>query len=268
MVSTRLTSKLTKENAMPAEMPAANQPTSQPAKNDLPTSPAVRTWNTGTFGGLLFGIAGGLLAWVAIEAFVPMIKPPDDEVSDLMAIPDSMIQEYNMKRAIFALGVIGGFAGLGLAVGEGVFRRCWKTTIAGGIACGVLGAAFGALAGYVGHIEYVRLKVVPDMTDLQRTLAVHGTMFAIIGAGVGLVLGALLVRRGGMAIKCLFAGLLSAVLAVVLFTILAATLMPNTITDVVIPAKAAERVLWICLTVGLMGLMIAAIAHPPAPKTA
>jgi len=225
------------------------------------------TWKSSAIGALLFGVLGGLVAWVAIEMFLPMIKIPDEITSKMMSVPEPMVQKINLKREIFTLTVIGGLAGLALAVGEGFSRRCWKSAILGGIACAVLGAAFGALAGYVGHVAYLQLKASRAMSDLVRTMVVHGSMFAIIGGGVGLALGALLVRRVGATIKCFIAGLLAAVLAVVIYTVLSAVFLPNAITDVVIPLKAAERVLWICLATGLLGLVVAAIARPAAPKS-
>ena len=86
-------------------------------------------------------------------------------------------------------------------------------------------------------------------------------MLATLGGGVGLGLGALLARRLAAAIQCLVAGLLAGGLAGMAYPMIAAFFMPGVITDPVVPLFGAERLLWIGLFTGLVGLTVAAIAR-------
>jgi hypothetical protein len=59
-------------------------------------------------------------------------------------------------------------------------------------------------------------------------------------------------------------GLLAGALAAMLHTFLAAWLFPAVITEVVIPSGDANRLAWLSLGSGLVGLVAAASARSPA----
>lgn len=230
-----------------------------------PTSVATE-WRSGLLSGLFFGVLSGLAAWLIIEAVVPLIKIPDEITSKMMSVPAPMVQANKLKQELFTFGTLGALAGLVLAVGEGIARKCWKTMAFGGLGAGLLGAAFGALAGYVGHVEFLQLKGA-DVSDIVRTFAVQCSALGIVGAGVGIALTGLLIRRPGPVFNGAIAGLLSAGLAVVAYTVVAALFFANTITDVIVPLRATERVIWVCLTLGLLGALTASIAHSATTRS-
>jgi hypothetical protein len=216
--------------------------------------------------GLLFGLLGGLLAWLVIEAGHPLFAIPEELLVDRMTIPDALQRPVNRNNTMAALAMLGGAAAVALSVGEGLCRRSWGTALAGGVACAVLGAAFGCLAGYLGFIGLEHYQSRPDLTELAKTLRVQGGMLAALGGGVGLVLGALLARRLVSTIQCLLAGLLAGALAGMAYPMISAALMPGVITEVVVPIFTPERLLWTCLFSGLLGLTVPAIARKRARK--
>ncbi len=250
---------------MPTDPPAAEQTSSSATAG----SSAVNTeWQSSAMRAVLFSLLGALIAWVLIEAFLPMIKIPEELTANVMNPPARLVHANELKRAMFTFAVFGGLAALALAAGEGLARKSWKTALFGGLACGVLGVLFGALAGYVGHIEHLQLEQNAEMSDMTRTFIVQGSMLGIIGGAVGMGIGMFLIRRLGATITCLVTGILAAVLAVVAYTLLASFFLPNTITDVVIPIKQHERLLWLGMTTCIVGLLLAAIASPANPKEA
>jgi hypothetical protein len=214
----------------------------------------------------LFGLLGGLLAWLAIEASHPLFAIPEELVAGKMNIPDALQRPVNRDNTMSVLAIVGGAAAAALSVGEGLYRGSWRTALAGGAACAVLGAAAGCLAGYLGFTALEHFQPRPDLTELAKTLRVQGTMLATLGGGVGLGLGALLARRLVATMQCLVAGLLAGALAGMAYPMICAAFMPAVITEAVVPIFGANRLLWIGLFTGLVGVTIPAIARKRTRK--
>jgi hypothetical protein len=160
------------------------------------------------------------------------------------------------------LALLGGLAGAGLAAGEAVCRRSWKTAMAAGLACVAVGVVLGGLGGYLGLItfRYYQDPEHAQLTDLARAIRVYGVALATLGGGVGLGAGVFLGRRITTAANCLVAGLLAGVLSAICYPVLVAMLIPGAVTKVLIPIGPAERLLWFGLTTGLLGLIIPSVA--------
>ena len=100
-------------------------------------------WKSGPLAGLLFGLLGGLLAWLVIEASHPLFAIPEEEAADQMNIPDTVQRPVNRNNTMAVLAILGGAAAAALSVGEGLCGRSWRTALLGGAACALLGAAAG-----------------------------------------------------------------------------------------------------------------------------
>lgn len=206
-------------------------------------------------------MVGSLFAWALIELFHPVFKVP----SELMVERPSQQQEALLAAAEFttglynaalALGVAGAILAGALAMGEGWARRSWKMAIAGFLGCALAGAFFGGLAGWVGHSVFQFAKLPGALAiDLEGTVVVQMTMLAVLGAGIGLVLGSLTGEAGGLFTRVL-AGALAGVLAGLVCPFATANLLPAANTENIVPQGKFAALLWLGLTGVLLGLII------------
>lgn len=245
---------------MSAEPPRDASPAGQTRSDAQAAEAAPAPWKSGPLAGLLFGLLGGLVAWLVLHAGHPLFVIPEELVIGKMAIPDELKGPVDRNNSMAVLAILGGATAAALAVGEGLCRRSWKTALAAGAGCALVGAAIGCLAGYLGFIGLEHYQTRQDLTELVKTLRVQSAMLAALGGGVGLGLGALLARRPLAAIQCLVAGLVAGALAGMVYPMTCATLMPGVITEAVVPVFSPERLVWIGLFTGLVGTIIPAIA--------
>jgi hypothetical protein len=254
---------------MSAQPPREAPPADESRSDARVKEPAPSPWKGGPLAGLLFGLLGGLLAYLLIQAFHPLFAIPDEVTANMMTVPDELQRPVDRNNAMAALAILGGAAAAALSVGEGLCRRSWLTVLAAGAACTLLGAAVGCLAGYLGFIGLEHYQSRADLTNLVKTLRVQSAMLGALGAGVGLGLGAFAARRFGAAIQGLIAGLLAGGLAGMVYPVICAAFMPGVITEVVVPIWTTERLVWIGLFTGLVGVTIPAIVRkkPPKPRS-
>lgn len=250
---------------MSAEFPSASG-TDQPQAESQPAVAERTVWKSGPVIGLLFGLLGGLLAWAVVHAAYPFFVVPDEALAGRMTVPDELQRPVDRNNAMAALAVLGAASAVALSAGEGLCRRSLQAALIGGAVCGLIVAAIGCAAGYLGFIGMEYYQSRPDLTELAKTLRVQSAMLGAIGGGVGLVLAVLLARRLLAAILCLVAGILAGAIAGMAYPMICAVLMPNVITEVVIPLRAPERLLWTLLFAGLVGLAVPANARQRTKK--
>jgi hypothetical protein len=90
-------------------------------------------------------------------------------------------------------------------------------------------------------------------------------VLAILGGGVGLGVGTSCGRRLGAAAICLLAGALAGGLSGMVYPFSAGVLLPSMRTEVLIPAEPLNRLLWIGVSSGLLGLIVAGLARKRPP---
>ncbi|MGB7606507.1 MAG: FHA domain-containing protein [Lutisporaceae bacterium] len=151
--------------------------------------------------GILFGLLGGLIAWIMNEA----LNVEADTILGWMGYDfDTLINNNNMTEnqisfiimnairlntAIFS-GIIGGLIGAAMGLGEGIYygskEKAIKYTFTGlGIAL-----AIGVVGGYIAQILYSNLLVGTDeYTPLVYLSFVRAIGWAIMGLGVGIAVG-------------------------------------------------------------------------------
>ncbi len=111
-------------------------------------------------------------------------------------------------------------------------------------------AVGGFAAGLTGGLVYKG-----PLGDLAENVKLQVVMLGLLGLGVGLALGDSTQtfpqdRRGGDA------GALGGVLAAVLYPVAASLLLPTAGTDLLIPAGVANRLLWLGISSGVLGLVV------------
>ena len=84
---------------------------------------------------------------------------------------------------------------------------------------------------------------------------------APVGLGVGLGLG-LATRRPGDIIKAALGGLAAATLAAVLYPVLVSLVLPEASTDALLPEERVNRLLWLGVLSGLVGVVIPIAGRP------
>jgi hypothetical protein len=267
---------------------SAEQPLDAPGAGVAPAGqesvpPRGGTLASGPWTGIFSALLGGAVVWWLVQAYDPVFGLPEEMSQLNMYSPAEKLRERDaaqkvadLHNAMAALGLFGMLVGGALALGEGVARRSLKTALAGTVLCASVGALFGSLAGLLGHFAYLYYLPVQDVSDLAKTIRVQVVMLGVLGGGAGLGLGMLGASRRSV-LTCLPAGVLGGVLAGMLYPFLTANFLPVAFTELVIPRGAGNRLLWIGLTAGLLGLTIPGLSlrrgprkspAPPDPQTA
>lgn len=216
-------------------------------------------WKSSPIMGLVFALVTGLLIYFILSQYHPVFMR--EEARDGFGnMPPKIQAELDWKNATFVFGLLGGLIAAGIAVAEGFARKSIVTIIVFGVLCAVGGAAAGAGAGFLGNKIFQYYQGRPDVVDLNAAIRVYVAIFAMVGAGVGLVTGIFLGRNLGTATNCFFGGLLAGVGAGFAYPVICALAIPQTDTNVLIPIGTADLLLWCCLTAGLIGLVIPALA--------
>lgn len=228
-----------------------------------PQRPAVEHGQlaSGTVTGAIFAAFGALLAWGLLIALYPVFEVPSElfvdqpnaaQAAALQAAQDKI----SLRNSVFVLGLFGALLAGAMAVGEGWARRSGKMALAGFLGCGLAGALFGGFAAWAGEsvCHYARLPGQPTI-DLEGTVVVQMTMFAVLGGGVGLALGCL-TRHVGSTFSRLLGGVLAGVFAGMVYPIAAAYLLPTAQTEQIIPRGNAATLLWFGTAAIFLGLVV------------
>ncbi len=108
----------------------------------------------------------------------------------------------------------------------------------------------GFAAGLTGGLVYKG-----PLGDLAENVKLQVVMLGLLGLGVGLALG--IPRRHFRKIAAAAVpARLGGVLAAVLYPVAASLLLPAAGTDLLIPAGVANRLLWLGISSGVLGLVV------------
>ena len=149
---------------------------------------------------------------------------------------------------------------------EGLGRKSVVTIVVFGALCTVVGAAVGSGAGNLGNSLFKSWGEDQSLDDLSLAIRVYVTVLGLIGGGVGLASGVLLGRRVPTAVNCVVGGVLAGVGAGLAYPVICALALPAATTDVLIPVGTIDLLLWCCMTTGLIGLVIPALAGKQKKK--
>ncbi len=213
--------------------------------------------------GLVATVFGGVLAWLLLEWVHPVFTAPEKYAVLPTPVPPELSEELerltwrlHLGNAVVVLAIVGAFVGGFLGLGEGVAQRSTHSAVMGLGGCGAIAAAFGALAGVLGHFIFQWQYYAGKEVLIGWTIAMQAAMLATLGLGAGLAVGLLLGRQRLLVASCSVAGILAGVLAGLLFPYLASRYLPVAASEIVVPEAGAARLLWIALTAGLLGLIV------------
>lgn len=213
--------------------------------------------------GLALGMAGAVLAWGALQAFFPVFAIPKELDNLPVPVPDKLFLQQlaaqdhaDRLNAVLLLSLFGVLVGGLLAPSAQAGRRSFGTILRNRGVGGLVGGLFGALAALVGIVAHDIHSEIRNVTPLAKTIRVQSIMFATLGCGIGLAIGGLVGWR--RAVGALATGILAGVLAGMLYPFLAGVLLPNSITETLVPRGTVNRLLWLGLAGSLLGMLIPA----------
>jgi hypothetical protein len=148
-----------------------------------------RLWVYGLGGGLLAGLASGLLGEGVLDSFNPNIGPasihaPAAEQRGRTAL----IHAAEINQVALAMGILGGLEGFSLGLAGGLARRSIRTAAqaaAAGLivgACAALAASFCIMPYYISNRNFFG-------ESFLAPLLLHAALWMPIGATGGLALG-------------------------------------------------------------------------------
>jgi len=226
--------------------------------------------------GLILGIGAGAIAagvfywpvpypWFKAQLVTGQVKPSDGPPSGETPEQTAKRLRAESNNAMFAVGVAGVLIGGFLGLGEGLARRSGREAIVLALLGSILGGLFGAVGGMVGHHLAITYEFNLSMSELGRTMLIHGTALVSLCAGVALGV-SLATRSVAMISRNLVAGILAGILATLLFTVVTSFAFPGVRTQTVIPQGsgselASALLVWLAATGGLVGLMVPALGR-------
>jgi hypothetical protein len=208
-------------------------------------------------------ILGAIVVWAILQVTFPLMTLPKELAGGHVRPPEvleaSMIYEKKMAivNPTFAMGVFGAVLGGMAAMAWLGKQRSKLLGLLAAAAATLIGGGFGCLAGYSGLLISKTTPASGKEMELAKNLMMHVAMLSIVGAGVGLVVGALMIRAWKAVAGALVAGIAAGFLAGAAFVVLMALLFTRVNTALIIPGTP-ERILWIGLTALLTGWIIAA----------
>jgi hypothetical protein len=212
-------------------------------------------------------LVAGALTWLLVHAFHPVFWSTQG-MDDVGFLPVAVQWRLDSANASLVLAVWGGLIAIALALVQPATPDSLKGRLALAAKAGGMGALWGALAGFLGHLVFEYSKRLPEVSDLAKAISFNGVMLGILGAGVGLTGGLLFgpVRRS--AAEGLARGALAGVLTSLIHLFALAVFVPAAMTSVLLPLEAVDRLLWFGLFSVLFGTLVAIPVRPGAQTSA
>jgi hypothetical protein len=225
---------------------------------------------------LIAGVLGGGLAWMLVQKSEGYFKPAADVMRntgqaispEAMKLMEAEKLRTDCKNATLAAGLFGIVVGGMLGVGSGISQRSVRAAGLALLTGALFGGTLAAIGGYLEVVANARLGQDQSLDKTLKAMTVHSIAWMLAGGGIAL--GVSLPRwRGGLLIRCVGAGIAAGVIAGLLYSPLAAMLFPTERSEQPLPTGAWNRLFWISLPAGLMGLAIGRASSersPPQPE--
>ena len=228
---------------MTSNVPDPNVP---PASSPSELSPAPTPAPAGRKGLLLLvALVAGIIAsgasWKASEVFGTRFQAGDPNLGPMQAVIDNdSLNKADAKNGAISYGIQGAVLGLLLGLAGGIARGSARGLVTGGVVGLVLGGALAALTS-IALIPMILRHIDSSTDDLIQPLLAHSGLWAPIGAAAGLALG--LGYGGGKnrMLAALGGGIAGAILGVIIYEVLGASVFPLDKTSQPVAASANAR---------------------------
>jgi hypothetical protein len=231
--------------------------TGAPHRRGVPTG---RTWGILLVAGIAAGVCSSLATEGVLRAYRGSLMPPRTPMPTMEDARQLMLARVASGTTAFA--AMGGLMGLLFGLAGGAARRSVPAAVKAG--------AVGLLAGsaVVAGVAWVTLPLVytqldPQSHDLVWPLLYHEVLWSVAGALGGLVFG-LGADGRGLWKHTAIGGWVGAALAIVVYELLGALVLPTHQAQYPLPGSQATRTLADVL-VALGAAIGAAVATNPGP---
>jgi len=207
--------------------------------------------------GLLIALLAGAIVFAIVQATHPIFRVAGD-VNVAMGRPTEEFlavihqnDRHDQKHAALYLGCLGLLTAGALSIREALSRRSWLAPF---VAL-PLGAAGGALGGWLGCLILQYVRDHAGQAELKHLVEAQLATALPLGLGIGLGYGVATRSLTGM-LKSAAAGLAGGAVAAAIYAVGVSILFPTTGTEVLLPAEAGMRLLWLCSLGGIIGVVI------------
>lgn len=226
--------------------------TSPPPPGSLSSGFVLRPWE-----GLLIALLAGAIVFGIVQATHPIFRMAGD-VNVAMGRPTeeflAVIHQNDrneQKHAALYLGCLGLLIAGALCIRESLSRGSWLAPF---VAL-PLGAAGGAIGGWLGCLVLQYVRDNAGQAELKHLVEAQLATALPLGLGIGLGYGVAMRSLTGM-LKSAAAGLSGGAVAAAIYAVGVSILFPTTGTEVLLPAEAGLRLLWLCSLGGIIGVVI------------
>jgi hypothetical protein len=181
---------------------------------------------------LIAGILSGVVAWLAGEACLNLIKPVAHEVNSkgmvLKMSGRRQIANADARNAGVAFVLLGAAFGGGMGLAGGLARRSGRAAVGAalvGMTLGICGAAGTSAALLTALNRHKNVNPDDPLLDLFFPLLVHAGIWATIGGAGGLAFGLGLGERKRRS-QLIMAGLIGAIIATVVYELVGGLAFP------------------------------------------
>lgn len=215
---------------------------------------------------LVAGLIGALAAWLLIEQiqlhelFIAGELPPElanrsESNPERQAKEDELAQVALYQNSTLLLAVIGGCLGACLGLAEGALRRSIGTALLKLLTGALLGAAFGAAGGLAQVFAGLQIERWTRLDPTFRAMAMHSLAWMLAAAGLALAL-FLPPRRLPGVLRGVLSAISAGLVAGLIYAPLGAYLFPLSDADQAVPSGSGNRLVFIALAAGLIGLAL------------
>lgn len=208
------------------------------------------------WGPLAVTVLLAISVWLVMDRTFPVFQLPAELQNPPSPTPVELIDKINeatarmtRQNALLVYGFTGALAGLILGVWEGVLQRRGL----GGAAGAALGLLVGGLAGASGACcaqEFTLwLRSRETVDSMQLAIASHASGWGLLGGGIGLAL-AMLGRNTAVVGRALVGGAAGGALCGVLLPVVAAYVLPDSNSELIVPDPGIFRIVWLLCGLG------------------
>jgi hypothetical protein len=206
---------------------------------------------------LLLALLASAIVFGIVQATHPLFRVSGD-VNVAMGRPTAEFlavihqnDRNDQKHAALYLGCLGLLTAGALSLRESIARRTWLAPI---VAL-PLGAAGGAVGGWLGCLIMQHARDNVGQAELKHLIEAQLAVALPLGLGIGLGYG---IATGSIVsfLKSAAAGVASGAIAAAIYAVGVSVVFPTASAEVLLPAEAAMRLLWLCCLAGIISVII------------